>query len=176
MPLEACLRASAFRYGPQPRLAQILRLDRSQAAGSGEQRDVCRVRQPRRRILLNFDLGAEMLNFGVLLAFMGVNAAALKHHYVRAGEKKLTARTVFRCLSVTLAESRPDGPDSREHLYGSRHRLRCLEDSRFPGRTRSIRPAPRGLDRYNRPDENFVLVSAAARCGVAFRLPSRLRR
>ncbi|HEY3841364.1 MAG TPA: APC family permease, partial [Bryobacteraceae bacterium] len=32
--------------------------------------------------ILNFDLGAEMLNFGALIAFMGVNAAALIHYYV----------------------------------------------------------------------------------------------
>ncbi len=40
--------------------------------------------------VLNFDLGAEMLNFGALIAFMGVNAAALIHYYVRAEEKKLS--------------------------------------------------------------------------------------
>jgi putrescine importer len=39
--------------------------------------------------LLNFDLGAEMLNFGALIAFMGVNAAALIHYYFRRGEKTL---------------------------------------------------------------------------------------
>jgi putrescine importer len=40
--------------------------------------------------VLNFDLGAEMLNFGALIAFMGVNAAALIHYYVRAEEKNLS--------------------------------------------------------------------------------------
>jgi amino acid transporter len=40
--------------------------------------------------LLDFDLGAEMLNFGALIAFMGVNAAALIHYYVRQPEKKLS--------------------------------------------------------------------------------------
>jgi putrescine importer len=40
--------------------------------------------------VLNFDLGAEMLNFGALIAFMGVNAAALVHYYIRQPEKKLT--------------------------------------------------------------------------------------
>jgi putrescine importer len=39
--------------------------------------------------LLDFDLGAQMLNFGALIAFMGVNAAALVRYYVRAPEKKL---------------------------------------------------------------------------------------
>jgi amino acid transporter len=37
-----------------------------------------------------FGLGAEMLNFGALIAFMGVNAAAFLRYYVRAPEKKLT--------------------------------------------------------------------------------------
>ncbi len=39
--------------------------------------------------LLDYDLGAQMLNFGALIAFMGVNAAALMRYYVRAKEKKL---------------------------------------------------------------------------------------
>ncbi len=37
-----------------------------------------------------YGLGAEMLNFGALIAFMGVNAAALVRYYLRAEEKKLT--------------------------------------------------------------------------------------
>ena len=36
----------------------------------------------------SYDLGAEMLNFGALIAFMGVNAAAFLRYFVRAGEKK----------------------------------------------------------------------------------------
>src|SRR5208283_3706298 len=39
--------------------------------------------------LLDFDLGAQMLNFGALIAFMGVNAAALMRYYVREKEKRL---------------------------------------------------------------------------------------
>jgi amino acid transporter len=39
--------------------------------------------------LLNYDLGAQMLNFGALIAFMGVNAAALIRYYVRQKDKKL---------------------------------------------------------------------------------------
>jgi putrescine importer len=38
---------------------------------------------------LSYGLGAEMLNFGALIAFMGVNAAALVRYYIRAEEKKL---------------------------------------------------------------------------------------
>jgi amino acid transporter len=40
--------------------------------------------------VLNFDLGAQMLNFGALIAFMGVNAAALVQYYIRDTRKKLT--------------------------------------------------------------------------------------
>jgi amino acid transporter len=39
--------------------------------------------------LLDFDLGAQMLNFGALIAFMGVNAAALVRYYVREKERRL---------------------------------------------------------------------------------------
>jgi putrescine importer len=39
--------------------------------------------------LLDFDLGAQMLNFGALIAFMGVNAAAFVRYYLRESEKKL---------------------------------------------------------------------------------------
>jgi putrescine importer len=37
-----------------------------------------------------YGLGAEMLNFGALIAFMGVNVAAFLRYYVRAPEKKLS--------------------------------------------------------------------------------------
>ena len=36
-----------------------------------------------------YGLGAEMLNFGALIAFMGVNLAALLRYFVRAEEKKI---------------------------------------------------------------------------------------
>lgn len=35
-----------------------------------------------------YERGAEMLNFGAFIAFMGVNAAAFVHYYLRASEKK----------------------------------------------------------------------------------------
>ena len=38
---------------------------------------------------LSFGLGAEMLNFGALIAFMGVNAAAFIHYFVRAERKTI---------------------------------------------------------------------------------------
>lgn len=39
--------------------------------------------------VLSYALGAEMLNFGALLAFMGVNAAAFVRYYLRAQEKRV---------------------------------------------------------------------------------------
>lgn len=38
----------------------------------------------------SYGLGAEMLNFGALIAFMGVNAAAFVRYYLHNPEKKLT--------------------------------------------------------------------------------------
>jgi amino acid transporter len=39
--------------------------------------------------LMDYDLGAQMLNFGALIAFMGVNLAALVRYYVREPKKEL---------------------------------------------------------------------------------------
>ena len=62
--------------------------------------------------LLTYDLGAEMLNFGALIAFMGVNAAALVRYYLREREKKLRnlvppALGFAVCLLLWLNLSRP---------------------------------------------------------------------
>ncbi len=37
--------------------------------------------------VLSYELGAEMLNFGAFIAFMGVNAASFLHYRVRGGER-----------------------------------------------------------------------------------------
>jgi amino acid transporter len=39
--------------------------------------------------LFSFGLGAEMLNFGALIAFMGVNMAAFLRYFVRSSEKNI---------------------------------------------------------------------------------------
>lgn len=39
--------------------------------------------------IVSYGLGAEMLNFGALIAFMGVNAAAFVRYYLRSEEKRL---------------------------------------------------------------------------------------
>jgi putrescine importer len=61
---------------------------------------------------LSFSLGAEMLNFGALIAFMGVNLAALLRYYVRAKERKLLqllmpAAGFSICLLLWLNLSNP---------------------------------------------------------------------
>jgi amino acid transporter len=40
--------------------------------------------------VMSYGLGAEVLNFGALIAFMGVNAAAFIRYYVRSPQKKLS--------------------------------------------------------------------------------------
>ena len=59
-----------------------------------------------------YGLGAEMLNFGALIAFMGVNAAAFLRYYVRSDQKKLgyLVPPVFGfliCLGLWLNLSKP---------------------------------------------------------------------
>jgi amino acid transporter len=62
--------------------------------------------------VLSYALGAEMLNFGALIAFMGVNAAALTRYFLRAKEKKLgnlipPAAGFLICFVLWLNLSRP---------------------------------------------------------------------
>jgi len=51
--------------------------------------------------LISYEKGAELLNFGALLAFMGVNAAAFFHYFVRS-EKKAWADAVFPFLGFLI--------------------------------------------------------------------------
>jgi putrescine importer len=37
--------------------------------------------------LITYDVGAELLNFGALIAFMGVNIASLTHYYIRGADR-----------------------------------------------------------------------------------------
>ncbi len=39
-------------------------------------------------MILSFERGVELLNFGALLAFMGVNVAALARFYIRESHKR----------------------------------------------------------------------------------------
>ncbi|HEV2299411.1 MAG TPA: APC family permease [Candidatus Acidoferrales bacterium] len=57
--------------------------------------------------LMSYQLGAEMLNFGALIAFMGVNASAFARYYLREEKKRLTNLVppllgFFICLFIWL--------------------------------------------------------------------------
>jgi putrescine importer len=61
---------------------------------------------------LSYGLGAEMLNFGALIAFMGVNAAAFLRYFVRAEHKTIwnfapPLLGFVICLALWLNLSRP---------------------------------------------------------------------
>jgi len=62
--------------------------------------------------LISYGLGAEMLNFGALIAFMGVNLAAFMRYFVRSERKKFTnflppVAGFLICLLLWLNLSRP---------------------------------------------------------------------
>jgi putrescine importer len=52
--------------------------------------------------LFSYGLGAEMLNFGALIAFMGVNMAAFVRYYVREGGKSPFPPLVLTALVIVL--------------------------------------------------------------------------
>src|ERR1700722_10352316 len=62
--------------------------------------------------IISYGLGAEMLNFGALIAFMGVNLAAFMLYFVREDKKKITnfvppLAGFLICLLLWLNLSRP---------------------------------------------------------------------
>ena len=62
--------------------------------------------------VVSYGLGAEMLNFGALIAFMGVNLAAFVHYFVRDQKKSIVnfispLAGFFICLLLWLSLSRP---------------------------------------------------------------------
>ena len=62
--------------------------------------------------IISYALGAEMLNFGALIAFMGVNAASFMRYFVREPEKKVgnflpPILGFLICLLLWLNLSRP---------------------------------------------------------------------
>ena len=62
--------------------------------------------------VISYGLGAEMLNFGALIAFMGVNLAAFMRYFVREEKKKITnfvppVAGFLICLLLWLNLSRP---------------------------------------------------------------------
>ncbi len=65
-------------------------------------------------------MGAEMLNFGALIAFMGVNLAAFMRYYVREDKKKITnflsAAGGISDLPAAVAQFEPFSEDCRSNL------------------------------------------------------------
>ena len=51
--------------------------------------------------VLTYSLGAQLLNFGALIAFMGVNAASFVHYFIKADKKKFTS-FLFPLLGFTV--------------------------------------------------------------------------
>ena len=95
---------------------------------------------------LSYGLGAEMLNFGALIAFMGVNAAAFLRYYVREPEKKLLnllppVLGFFICLALWLNLSNPAkivGSILRRHEHAMYSDERVIRSCSWPTCTRSI--------------------------------------
>lgn len=62
---------------------------------------------------LTYGRGIELLNFGALIAFMGVNAAAFVRYFLRAPEKKVISNLIppvlgfIICFALWLSLSRP---------------------------------------------------------------------
>jgi hypothetical protein len=88
--------------------------------------------------VMSYGLGAEMLNFGALIAFMGVNAAAFMRYAVRDQKRdtvvRLATRPRLRDLLFALAGPKYSRQDRRYHLDGSGNRLRRLDDAWLPQR------------------------------------------
>ena len=130
-------------------------------------------------LFMDFGLGADLLNFGALIAFMGVNLATFVHYFVREqaahpGQLGAASRGV-RHLRPALDQSQPHGQDRGRHLDGGRHRVRGLEDSRFPRRAGELRSATRRrLTRIPRSEHHgisstlpLVARASSARCAAA---------
>ena len=64
-------------------------------------------------LVLNFELAAEMLNFGMFLAFMGVNLAAIRQFYFVPGRRKflkdalVPALGFLFCLGIWWSLAKP---------------------------------------------------------------------
>src|ERR1700680_1615371 len=83
--------------------------------------------------ILSFERAAELLNFGPLLACMGVNAAAFAHYYRRNPGRELTqlfpAISGLRYLSPTLAEFDQASQDCGNTSDDGGNCLWCNENS-----------------------------------------------
>ncbi len=92
-----------------------------------------------------YDLGANLLNFGALIAFMGVNAAAFVRYYLHEDQKKLSnllppVLGFIICFLLWISLS-PESPRLRRDLDGGRNCGRRMEDERFPRKLSGLRTA-----------------------------------
>ncbi len=96
---------------------------------------------------ISYQTGAELLNFGALIGFMGVNISSLVHYYVRGRDRHwshLVAPAARLCgLPLPVAEPQLDREDRRLRLARFRRGIRRLEDRRVPARHHPLRN-PRG--------------------------------
>ena len=53
-------------------------------------------------LFLTYDFGTQMVNFGALICFMGVNAAAFTRYYLRAEEKRVWMNLVPPVLGFLI--------------------------------------------------------------------------
>ena len=107
--------------------------------------------------VMSYDLGAEMLNFGALIAFMGVNAAASCAISCANRREAVVYRATgprIRDLPVALAEPQHAGQDRRHHLDGGWNRFRRLEDPRLPRRPGELRSARGRIKRFCHPERS----------------------
>ena len=99
----------------------------------------------RRAGATGYELGAELLNFGALIAFMGVNAAAFVRYFVREEKKKSVQFSAAGAglfhLPGPVVEPEHQGENRRRDLDGRWHRFRRLEDARLPRRAGGLRTA-----------------------------------
>ena len=93
--------------------------------------------------LMSYQLGAELLNFGAFIGFMGVNVAAFLHYYVRERKRDLmhfaAARPGVSDLPLYLAQPAHARQDRGRHLAGRRDRLCRVQDRRVPAGDRVFR-------------------------------------
>jgi len=112
--------------------------------------------------LLSYSLATEMLNFGALLAFIGVNAAAFVRYFVRASAKRLANLVLpdFRSddLLAALAKPEPGGNAGGRALDGCWHCVRRVENARVSHGFDQFRDPLRGGDLNENNDRLRVLL------------------
>ena len=121
---------------------------------------------------MTYELGAELLNFGAIIGFMGVNAAAFIHYYLRSDRKSLrrisAALAGLRVLPGDLDQPAQTRSDRRRHLADGRRDLRGHQDQRLPQGDRVLRSAA-GVGQASRPVQTRHARPGMTQCGQARR-------